>query len=482
MDKEGRLGRREFIKNAVLSGVAVGIWGNYLASSLIDPRLEPDIPPFVGSNELSDETINRIESQFRKPVLNPVPDIGTRLLYEYHFIEGKFKVEINRDGLPVRCTLPDGRQIPFDLNEVLRARNLAISSKETQLISVIELPPSHPDNSSDDIFPSSSISIKESDLPKDILSRQELLKRGVNIIQPPGEMELRIRQGAFEGDGLLSSSLNKSGKNLTIVLLDAPFLSKEFMQDKRYDAVRNLLRKEALQYVPGMRDEVLSFLKADLIALGNKSRDEYEGSLSYDFAQYDIARVKANIQASQSFVTNAQVLIQNQSELKRKNSDDYLGQYIYGKNLIFVSLGSPQFDTDIAFFYFDGQGNFNSGYNDGEQRVRRSSILPLDEYGIDGFDSLPDPNKFKVNPNASLSNPRSYPYAGINPGFVLRHEIVHSKFINGSFFSNDSEYDTDMEAMRGIREAWDKWQASGKKDNSGYYFAIRGSFGRYILT
>lgn len=247
MDKEGRLGRREFIKNAALSGVGVGICiGVYSSVSLIGPRLEADIPPFVGSNELSEETITRIESQFLKPVLNPVPDIGTKLLAEYHFTEGKIKFEVNRDGLPVRYTLPDGRQIPFDLDKVLRTRDLAISSQESQLISVVELPPFHEDTSIDDIIPPSTLSMSEKELPKDVLSTQELLRRKVNIIQPPGEIELRIRGEAFKNNGLLSSSMNKSGKNLTIVLLDAPFLSREFMKDKRYDSVRNFLPKGEL--------------------------------------------------------------------------------------------------------------------------------------------------------------------------------------------------------------------------------------------
>lgn len=234
-----------------------------------------------------------------------------------------------------------------------------------------------------------------------------------------------------------------------------------------------------------MRDKVASLLKEDIEMLRKRSKNTPTGDFNHQFIQYDISSTKANILAYENFATNSQVLIKALSERKSKNSDDYLGMYIYEKNLIFASIGSPQLDTDIIFFYFDPKGDFNFGYNHGSGRVGGAIKLPfssLDEYGVYSFDSFPDPNEFMINPDASPNNPKSYPYGGVTPGFTLRHEIAHAKFLNGSLFPNNSEYDTDMEAMRGIREAWNKWQASGKKDDSGYYFALRDNNGRYILT
>ena len=81
-----------------------------------------------------------------------------------------------------------------------------------------------------------------------------------------------------------------------------------------------------------------------------------------------------------------------------------------------------------------------------------------------GKDSHPNPADFLVNPKATSDDPKSYPYSGQTAGQSLRHELEHDLLIKQNFIEGKgldySEYNTDVGAMNGIQEAWEKWEKS----------------------
>lgn len=173
---------------------------------------------------------------------------GGKLLYD------------TKEDIPLRYVFPNGKQVNFDKVEMERLKGKATASGEPEIITVIpygqkEKPskfrhtPEHP---------------QTLNLPKDVLTTEELEKRGITIIQPPknpdypNPVNLYIRKGAFE-EGAPLADFNNTGRKLTIALVDAPFLAQRFLQDPRYDNVKDILHPEDPK-------QIIEDYKQDLLA------------------------------------------------------------------------------------------------------------------------------------------------------------------------------------------------------------------------
>lgn len=151
---------------------------------------------------------------------------------EYEYLKfDNIKVAIDKDGLPVKYILPDGREVLLDKEKVLKAKESAISSEEPEIIEVIPLPISRESQ-----YKPSVEHPKTSELPKDVLSEDKLKAKRVSII-PAKNTNLYITEGAFAEGGPLES-FNKTGTGLTIVLIDGPVISPYFMSDPKYAEVK----------------------------------------------------------------------------------------------------------------------------------------------------------------------------------------------------------------------------------------------------
>ena len=143
--------------------------------------------------------------------------------------------------------------------------------------------------------------------------------------------------------------------------------------------------------------------------------------------------------------------------------------------IIFLAVGQITFDLNREVLFFDKDGHF------GADNKNIFPDVPSDTRP-NPSQTHPNPDDFQMNPNASSNDPKSYPYGAQTPGQSLRHEAEHNVLEAQGIFN---EYHTDMRAMEGIRDAWERWEKSGFTDNSGYYFVFSlppEEGGGYILT
>lgn len=422
-------------------------------------------------------------------------------------ISGGIRVDFAIDQLPlqipIEVTLPDGKKVSLDKEEMLKSRDNAIQNKEPQLISIFPL-----DTSSD--FRYSSEHPKTSELPDDVLSEEELESKGVKIVQADNT-DLHIRKSAFEKGGLLED-FNNTGRKLTIVLANVPYIVNNggFKWD-------NINGTDWKIYIPNIEAQQ-SAIDAYREKMISKFEEELKNQLQDKSAQEassEIMRLKTNIFFYKNLLTGSQIA----EEIASSSQKELAGIYLLGGGggeTTMITGGKTT--VMIIECTRDGCSTTQKIINDEEKRVttrtpyndstivvavgntfqafeglffdESGNLAPVKgSYGGSGLNSdqtYPDLSNFKLNPNASDEGPDFYPYAGQTPGLVLRHEIDHDRLMaqqwNEGGAMNMNEYDTDTKAMEGVRQAWEKWVKSGYKDNTGFPFIFRLPDGTYILT
>lgn len=380
------------------------------------------------------------------------------------------KVSIDKEGIPIEYILPDGKKVSFDREEVKKLREKAISSKEPEIITMIPIE----DSSGSEYIPSPERP-RTLELPKDVLSEEELEKRGVKIIQADNT-NLFVREGAFGKDALLED-FNNTDRKLTIVLVNGTWINPLYMQDSRYEEFKKFfirldgLTADPVKMANDRMEKLALYLRQDLEKFKNeKDVSSFNGK---------ILNLKQNIFVLEEKMVREQFLDHVGSELYLEGKAK--GFYKRGENaFIFLAVGGIKYNRRFATIYFDHEGSvavdtnweFGTYYSGGgfDPKARETHPNPED---------IPKTIASPANPNPGL-------YHHLTAGFALRHESSHDLLtqqkINKGGEPNWSEYDTDVKAMEGIIKAWEKWETSGFTDNSGYYFVFSLPEGGYILT
>src|SRR3989344_192344 len=469
-----KMGRRKFLGRLAKGAAVVG--GAIVVSQIPDVRRSPSIA----------------ESQFEHMSVNGV------------------NVALDKEGIPVFYTTADGKKVGFDREEMRRIRAKAIECKEAEVITVIRS-----EQEENYKFRPTKERQETKRLPKDTVSSEELERRGIKIIQPPQNpdnekpMNLHIREGAFEEGAPLHIYKNQkdSGINakLTIALIDAPFVAQRFLQDTRYDEVKGELPEEdSEKLIDEYRKSAISNLQSTSYSSNQASYRAQllvleKGILSKEeiLKRIKPTKTQEKYMADQKIVKGLHLgtvsipIGYDRSGMEKEGQNSSMqGNLISppvkeASTTIFISIGKSNenyFDeiTDLSHMYFN---------SDGEFKFRKLYIThPLNTMGgmeIRGSQTHPSPSDFKLNSSASQENDE-YPYGAQTPGILVRHEVQHNvlttqRILKGEE-SNESEFDADMAAMESIIEARDKWESSGFKDNSGYYFVFSLPEGGYILT
>lgn len=486
----GAITRRRLIIGAA-GAVMAGGAGYYLGrASQEQPTHVPEpVPPVVDVFIESSE--ERVANQFEKPVLNPMPQENLVRYDTGDSVEYGIGVTINRDGLPVTYRLPDGREFPFDAKQVYTALQKTKASQEPELINVIELLKRPLPNRESDWWGTREHPVLR-ELPQDTLTEAELASRGISIIQADNT-KLHIRIGAFEQQNLLSS-FSRIGQNLTIGVIDGPVVENSFMRGSRYDRLRSLVPPPPIRPTEARNKKIEEYEK-DLKYLSEYAKQQIrENDSSYVTSWNYLIKAKEYLYAYNNFLPDTHVLIDYFSA-NTTGFNEARGYYIDESSLVsnplvrkgnyaFITAGRSKLDTDLVSFYFLPDGSFKIGYAYG---VGRTSGVFQDSnikkhYNVIFGGSCPDPDTFGLNPGASPDKPNSYPYGGQTPGLVLRHELAHGKLITGQVNPNYSEYDTDMLAMQGIRDAWESWKQSDYTDHNGYHYLFEEQNSRYYLA
>ena len=397
----------------------------------------------------------------------PTP-VSDKPLEETWSFVGTAKVYFNNEHLPIKYVKNDGAEIVFDIQKTKQIKDRAIISGEPEILTVIihEI-----ESAAKNVFPYSKEHPKTKELPEDVLSKEDLEKRGVKIIQADNT-NLYIREGAFTKDAPLAD-FNSTGRQLTVVLLEGTEVSRHFMNDPRYSQFRKLL-PEKHRDINKYKEKQIEFLEKEL----KNARLDFkkQNSMSEPY----ITWLKTQVYKYKKALSDEQIL----AEILDRFPDN-IGSYFAKdkvRSVIYVAVGTPmRRPRTETIIFFDQSG-----------ATRTQSEIVYAGIGTQPMSNQThlDPASFLqrlgliLNPPPLKSDYR--PYGGITPGFVLRHEIAHDQLITqrviGGEKENRREYDTDIKAMEGIRNAWEKWEKSGFTDNSGYYFVFSLPEGGYILT
>ena len=426
---------------------------------------------------------------------------------EYQYIQSdNIKVAIDKNELPVYYVFEDGTKVNFDKEKVKKIKEKAISSKEPEIITMIAVEDTG--QSSKSKYEPSREHPKVSELPKDVLSEKELEERGIKIIQPDNTT-LYIREGAFAVGSQLADFNRSSDRKLTIVLVNGPFLSKGFMEDDRYIGVREqlstIIDPHIQEQTPSSyKKETMKYLEEKLSGY-SKAAEEIGNMAGYPdswMKRYkgEIYALKRDIYILKNVLNNRQL---SDQQLLLPKGGSVLGEYEEGdyymrlekqlrhkivqheldsvskETLIFIAVGKTPVLNGVVFA-FDEKGQL--------MVENTNLIVPNVDIGLDSIDTHPNPIETKIRRDSGQGQV-GYLYGVDSVGHLLRHEVAHDELIAQKLdkgeIPNWSEYDTDIQYMRGIRDAWEKWEKSGFTDNRGYYFVFSlppEEGGGYILT
>lgn len=385
--------------------------------------------------------------------------------------------------IPIKYVLPNKKEVLLDQQKVREARDRAIQNKEPEIIETIEV--------SSKISQASNPSPEHPtmlDKPKDVLSDEELEKKGVKIIQAINT-KLFIREGAF-AKGSPLAAFNNTGRKLTIALVDGPLVATNFLKDTKYDPVRGLLLEKGLtnfsytiddQEIEKYRIQKITSLREDLNEIRQKVKELRKGDTvnRKEAEKWDpvVLDIKTRLDEYENLLSNDQLV----AEMAR-GFVDLAGKYFPGSSkdpaVVYVAVGTSKRPLKGVQIYYDSNGRINI------TQYESHAVGYLD-FAPKANQTHPNPADFRLDPSASPDKPRSYPYVVQSPGQVLLHELAHDELMTERFRQklrpNISEYDTDMRAMQWIKNAWERWKNSGYKDDSGYPFVISLPDGGYIL-
>jgi len=393
--------------------------------------------------------------------------------YDYIYASGLIRIAIDKEGLPVSYLSPDGKEIGFDRAEIQKLKEKAVANKEPEVITILSLP------ASKNVDPTYLTSYTDKhprvlELPKDVLSNEELQKRGVIIVQSP-KTNLYIRESAFGENGPLADFNDAAQKKLTIVLIDGPIVSRGFIDDLNQPFVRLLLPSTI--DVSGYRSKKIAFAEEQL-KMGRTSTSTDD----------ELLWLKAQLYKYQKTLNDKEVAVETILTEQGQNDTDMIGRHIYEydyerdsndrqisstlnkRTTIFLAVGENKSINQREVLGFDRNGKF----------INRPVWTQLELYdrGPQPKETYPNPSDIKLN----LNNPYGYLYEPNGLGFTLEHEIGHYR---ANLKGENSEKNADTYAMDTISNAWKVWEKSGYTDNSKYpfVFSLRPEQGGgYILT
>lgn len=415
------------------------------------------------------------------PSPESTPASETKSLEENFQLAGATKIYFNQEQLPIKYVKEDGKQIDFDIKRVKEIRDRAIYLREPEILSVIIDEEVGGEKIDKELatYPYTAEHPKTTELPEDVLSKEDLEKRGVKIIEA-ADTNLYIREGAFAKDAPLAD-FNNTGRELTIVLVDGGEASKRSMNDPKnaalWDLVPELNNRGISKYKAGKIDSLNRELGTARLEL--KQQIELKRQKKTESADERIRRLQ-----TQDYIFSLKTIMY---EFKNVMTNDqifthkfvraeYAGKY-FGRDkdreVIFLKVGEPvQRGFRETIIFSDLLGGFqieSTSYEGGG----RSGLRPI-------------ANQTHLKPPSHVAPPPllgSDYYAALDvggTGFTLRHEIGHAQLRNEN--SSYVEYGADMKAVAGLKSAWEKWEKSGFTDNSGYHFVFSLPEGGYIIT
>lgn len=381
-------------------------------------------------------------------------------------------VQLSRGRLPIYSIGQDGVREDFNLERMRTLRDRAKSLAEPEIVKMLSARVeqaeqlSHKQDKNESPF--------HYELPEDTLDKEQLKTFGVEIIQAEGS-KLYIRRGAF-GEGALLSSFVEGPRKLKIVLMDSQVVSKRFLDDPKYDEVRDRTTIDDNIDVLRTRYEKIDTYYQRLAEVRDVPGLTREAKLA-DWE--NLLNLKTDIYWVSDMLTDNEIIESSVIGEQIRNLGMYIrGQYVEKVEdmpaVIFLAVGSRERGKDFVRVYFDGEGKTIVENTEFYRSVH--ATLPGKAEGY--------PNSEKISQRWNyVGHPDTYIFDFDTAGQFLRHEFGHD-YQMGYLDRPADESEADLKAYESLVSAHEKWTLSG--DNSGYYFVFSaedetGTPG-YILT
>ena len=422
----------------------------------------------IASHSTVDASIAVPEQVYRSGIEQPGPAILEPFGRE---VDG-VTVFNTTNGLPGAIEVPSGETFYINPSKVEIAREKAVAGQNYQLVDIFSRERNAVSDASFSYFMPMEDHPILSELPKDVLTDEQLSTKGIKIIQG-NYTQFFIRQNAFEKDGIFTS-LNDGTRNITFILVDSFGLFQEAVPEKRYDSVRDLL--------PKLPDQALQEAKAKMI-LKARTRVEEQGRQLKDkeIAGYDISSLdQYSYLVAQTQLAILENGIISKKDLSRyttsmfRNSDStdvqtYFragGMYtrsIDGYDSVFLESGGCSATIYYAVFVDSNGKPSIITTNDG--------VDVRNDWGFqDQYFSCPNPDQIPSAPD--ILQEQGYLK---DAGIILspEHEATHLIYGDSIGTGAIGERHTEEETLKRLRKAWTKWENSGFTDNTGYPFVIK---------
>lgn len=323
--------------------------------------------------------------------------------------------------------------------------------------------------------------------PEGLLSKEELSDRGITIIQGE-EVKVYLRESAFLPGAPLDTFTPDGKNNLTIVLVDGPTISGQYMSDPKYDQVRPFITNNIDVNLERYRQSQIKYWhQKELDSIQQLQDMVKNNNLTM---VYSIQNLIIYDQVTQLDLISAST--EDLAIASAKN--DIGGLYVPSTRTAYISVGSSEegtFSDTKVIIYIDKDGNIQT--TNCSRLGGTSNFIPQESQ------NYPRPNDFSYFSQNGESAPTEFPnqaqpyylptdtlthyaYGGQTPGLVFRHELYHdwktSAHPSDSYLWDRSEWSTDMSAMGDINRAFRQFEESNYEDDSLYWliFEVKGNF------
>lgn len=377
---------------------------------------------------------------------------------------------VDKEGIPHSCRTKDGTEITFNRNDLRRAQTEAKNLKADR---VGETFAARQEREVPAVGGAERPLTKQ--LPDDIVSSEKLQQQyGIKIVQSD-ITQLHIRQSAFAQGGLLEE-FARGGRDLTIALIQAPFLIRRYFANEKYrdlpttnieggvvgDFGKDLPSDQfptPAQYEELRQQKILA-LKKIILQTQDKSQ---------------LLELLADIHAYASGVVTDEDLLYESTNGRMLAAGFYDQQWSEegSKDFIFLAV-DDRLPRDLMAVCFDKDGKFFP---------KKYTMLALQNARVR------PPQPWQSHPDGA----HAYTYAAASDqegtiGFNLRHELGHDRLRLDNL--RDSEQGINDQTKQRLQADWRQWQESGfgRTDQKGdevypFVFSIPPALGGgYILT
>lgn len=373
----------------------------------------------------------------------------------------------NEDRVPARWEDAKGNKGIFDTEAMAMVRQKSIEDRSDHVAQAVrvEIRGSKPKETSVPVEASKRIL----EPPSDILSKEELKKRNIEVIDSE-KVGFHIRVSAFEKDGILEQYQEGSGRKLIVVIVDQPTITREGLRDPRYDPIRKVINDDIDSIKEGRNTILL---------------DTSSNPLDNELARLVVPQI-----TDQEFLNWGLLGVSGYALNKENERSD--GEH----DILFLAIAQSKNVRPETLNVLQIGVSATGSYKASVEPIKTSRFATRDRLFVleDGQNHRPT-ESYKLLPAHREGTFEWKVLAGVDPKttgpyFVAMHEAEHlNRFARLASLSEEpegverlrffSEQETDWATRRRIELAYNHFRTTG--DNSLYPFALENKQDGYFV-